>query len=381
MEQYRRMFNSARIPMERFDRIYHKPEARHMVVVYQGQMFNFKAYNANGPPLSRDQLAAIFQNIVTTVDNTPVEERVVSLGALTAKDRSTWAKYRGKLIADGNTEQLEIIESAILLLALESEAPDTLQDLADRAAKGNPDNRWYDKCGTFIFWDNGRLSTNVEHTWGDAPVMVNLVTYIFGVEDTKPPLAPAGSAHQLPVPNLIRFNLSEEVLAQIQVAKEEYQVKVVDNGVELSVLEFDQFGKNLIKNAKLSPDGFVQMALQLAYYTKYGKLCLTYESSHPRIFRKGRTETVRSASSDALAYVQSMHDPDDGDFQRILLLRKAVNSHIAYMRQAMSGNGVDRHLMGLNVVASQMGLVGEKTHAIFRDTGYRLNYQLSTSQT
>ena len=189
------------------------------------------------------------------------------------------------------------------------------------------------------------------------------------------------SAAKLPPPAQIKFNLTEDVLAQIASAKQEYEVKIVQNGVALYVLEFDQFGKNLVKNAKLSPDGFVQMALQLAYYTKHGKLCLTYESSHTRIFRKGRTETVRSASTDALAFVQSMHDPDAGDLQRIGLLRKAVNSHIAYMRQAMSGNGVDRHLMGLYVIAYKAGLVGEKTPAIFTDAGYQLNYQLSTSQT
>jgi hypothetical protein len=367
-----------------------------MVVYYQGQLFNFKAYNPNGTPLTRDQFAHTFKSIVELVDKTPSEQRQPSLGPLTAQDRNTWAKWRARLIADGNTEQLDIIESAIVLFVLEDESPDTTQALADRASKGNPDNRWFDKSGTFIFWDNGRFSGNFEHTWGDAPVMVNLITYMFGVEDSKSGLERAGpstsgsslasssssSNSPLPPPPVqIKFNLSDDVVQQIEVAKQEYQEKVVENGVELYVLEFDQFGKNLIKNAKLSPDGFVQMALQLAYYSRHNKLCLTYESSHTRIFRKGRTETVRSASSDALAFVQSMHDPDAGDFQRILLLRKAVNAHIAYMRQAMSGNGVDRHLMGLYVVASQMGLVGEKTPPIFRDAGYQLNYQLSTSQT
>jgi len=45
----------------------------------------------------------------------------------------------------------------------------------------------------------------------------------------------------------------------------------------------------------VSPDGYVQMAFQLAYYTMYDKLVLTYESAHTRQFAHGRTE-VKSQS-------------------------------------------------------------------------------------
>ena len=37
-----------------------------------------------------------------------------------------------------------------------------------------------------------------------------------------------------------------------------------------------------------------------------GKFCLTYESSMTRLFREGRTETVRSCSKDTCAFVKAM---------------------------------------------------------------------------
>ena len=39
-----------------------------------------------------------------------------------------------------------------------------------------------------------------------------------------------------------------------------------------------------------------------------GKFCLTYEASMTRLFREGRTETVRSCSIPAAAFVKAMED-------------------------------------------------------------------------
>ena len=36
--------------------------------------------------------------------------------------------------------------------------------------------------------------------------------------------------------------------------------------VDLEVFTFKDFGKNFVKHAKLSPDGFFQNAIQLAYF-------------------------------------------------------------------------------------------------------------------
>lgn len=40
----------------------------------------------------------------------------------------------------------------------------------------------------------------------------------------------------------------------------------------------------------------------------YGQACATYESASLRMFHLGRTDTIRSASTDSLAFVKSMDD-------------------------------------------------------------------------
>ena len=80
--------------------------------------------------------------------------------------------------------------------------------------------------------------------------------------------------------------------------------------VDLHIFINDAFGKGLIKKCKVSPDSFIQMALQLAYYRDQGRHHLTYEASMTRLFREGRTETVRSCSIESSEWVKSMMNPD-----------------------------------------------------------------------
>ncbi len=89
---------------------------------------------------------------------------------------------------------------------------------------------------------------------------------------------------------------------------------------------------------KISPDTFVQIAIQLAYYRLYGKLVPTYETGHTRQFRHGRTETVRSATEEALQFCQSQPLSKD-------LFEKAAKHHKDLMMKALQGMGCDRSIL------------------------------------
>lgn len=65
-----------------------------------------------------------------------------------------------------------------------------------------------------------------------------------------------------------------------------------------------------MKSCRVSPDAFIQLLLQLSYYRDAGRFCLTYEASMTRLFREGRTETVRSCTVESTAWVRAMEDPN-----------------------------------------------------------------------
>ena len=55
---------------------------------------------------------------------------------------------------------------------------------------------------------------------------------------------------------------------------------------------------------QVSPDAFIQTALQLAYYYNAGHFALTYEASMTRLYLLGRTETVRSLTCEGVDFVK-----------------------------------------------------------------------------
>lgn len=147
---------------------------------------------------------------------------------------------------------------------------------------------------------------------------------------------------------------------------------------DLSVLDFTGYGKEEIKQYNSSPDAWAQMCIQLAYYKLYGQACATYESAQTRKFKLGRTETIRSASPESLAFTQAMCDPSVSDEERYRKYQAAAMQHVAYAKAAAEGQGVDRHMFGLK----RMLRDGEELPAVFKDPMNATSgtWILSTSQ-
>jgi carnitine O-palmitoyltransferase 1, liver isoform len=148
------------------------------------------------------------------------------------------------------------------------------------------------------------------------------------------------------------------------------------NDLDMAILIHDVWGKMALKSCRVSPDAFIQMALQLAYYRDSGRFCLTYEASMTRLFIEGRTETVRSCTVEAVEFVLAMGDKEKPKEGKIKLFRRACERHQNLYRDAMTGKGVDRHLFCLYVISKYLG-----TESAFLKEVLSEPWRLSTSQT
>lgn len=68
-----------------------------------------------------------------------------------------------------------------------------------------------------------------------------------------------------PMPLRLTWNLDETVaIPAIETAYEAAQELIQD--IDLRILVHNQYGKGFMKTCGISPDAYIQMALQLAYY-------------------------------------------------------------------------------------------------------------------
>ena len=133
-----------------------------------------------------------------------------------------------------------------------------------------------------------------------------------------------------------------------------------------------------MKKFKCSPDAYVQLLIQLAYYKFYGKNRPTYESAATRRFQEGRTETCRSVSDESVLFCKTMAHPLSTAEECRGLFMKAMNAHVKYITDASDGKGVDRHLFGLKKLIEE----GEEVPEIFKDPAYTYSstWYVSSSQ-
>ncbi|KAJ1723778.1 Carnitine O-acetyltransferase mitochondrial [Coemansia erecta] len=385
MHQYQYMFATCRHPgTERDDtEIYSREQSNHVAIAHKGRYFALRL-PASGVYADRNTtIAHIERQIQAIIDSTEELERTKSIGVLTAALRDDWYAARECLlqISPDNAESLRIIESSAFLLSLETAAPATHQEFSLACHCSNGVDRYFDKNFQILVFANGRYGFNGEHSLTDATTDMRLCnTLVKDVESAASlPLFLSSEApsSEFSVDEL-KFEFSDALLGHIQRAIDYFDSTV--RGHELATLQFDSFGKEQIKKMKVSPDAFVQMAMQLAYYRKFGHVPATYESASTKSYSRGRTETSRSVSEHSVQWCRMMvdHPETTGLHAKSELLKQAIVNQSQFTAQCAKGSGIDRHLLGLEYAL----LSHEAKPEIFTDPVFLASrhWKLSTSQ-
>ncbi|CAG8781587.1 10617_t:CDS:2, partial [Acaulospora morrowiae] len=183
------------------------------------------------------------------------------------------------------------------------------------------------------------------------------------------------SGRSIPPPLRIRFITNEGTLRDIAGAEVRIEKLVSDS--DITILQFPEYGARCVKKiGKCSPDAYIQMAIQLAYFQLHGRVVPTYETASTRRFLHGRTETIRTLSVDSKAFVEGMSNKSLNSQQKFDLLQSATKAHSLYTRESSDGKGCDRHMLGLRLLLQK-----DESHPIFEDSAYAKSQEwlLSTS--
>uniref|UniRef100_A0A8C2D7A6 Carnitine palmitoyltransferase 1Ab (liver) n=1 Tax=Cyprinus carpio TaxID=7962 RepID=A0A8C2D7A6_CYPCA len=299
-----------------------------------------------------------------------------------------WAKARSQFFSRGkNKQSLDAVEKAAFFVTLDDseqrydpENPvQSLDSYGKSLLHGKCYDRWFDKSFNLIVFKNGTMGLNAEHSWADAPIVGHLWEHVLSSDPVRLGYTEdghcKGNSHpNLPGPQRLQWDIPNECQAVISGSLK--VAKALADDVDMHIIPFKDFGKGLIKKCKTSPDGFIQIALQLAHFRDKGKFCLTYEASMTRLFREGRTETVRSCTSQTCDFVRAMMNDKATREEKLKLLKVAAEKHQDLYRLAMTGNGIDRHLFCLYLVSKYLG-----EDSAFLKEVLSQPWRLSTSQT
>ncbi|XP_078324435.1 carnitine O-acetyltransferase-like isoform X3 [Crassostrea virginica] len=387
MMQYYKILCGCRIPGKKRDTwvCYPPDEAnppKHVVIAHNNAFFFLEVYGSNNQPLSIEQIYEQLKNIV----NQSMEPDI-PVGILTTENRNKWAKAYELLTKDKeNKASLQILQRSICVLCIDNKLPESAAGEEDSTAakmmlhgggsEYNSANRWCDKTLQFIVGKNGVCGLNYEHTTAEGPPIISIVDHVLDYCSKNENMTTP--APDLKPPKKLNFNITyPELRENLKEAEENIDSLVKD--VDLTVFKFTEYGKNFPKSQKLSPDSFIQMAFQLAYFRLYSKPCATYETASLRQFQLGRTDTIRSCSIESLEFSKGMMDPTLSKQKKAELLKKAVTGHKNYVAEAVKGQGIDRHLLGLKLAALQNNM---KVPALHMDVAYSLSchHNVSTSQ-
>ncbi|KAI8875652.1 acyltransferase ChoActase/COT/CPT [Backusella circina FSU 941] len=376
MDMYNYLFNSSRVASTPIDTaIEYNPFLNTHIVVIRKNRFYFIDTVHNGHQLNTKELEQQFQSVIDHAGS----NKGMAIGCFTTEERDTWAKYRDRLLEIDlkNRDGLEKIQSASFLVCLDDTSPQTHDEITVASYHGDGRNRFFDKTLQFIIFENGKASLQGEHTRIDGSCAHRFSEYICnGLSKNLIHHGSDNIRQGIPQPSEITFVTDKTIESAILQAERKFDEYAASH--DMTVLVYTLLGSKFIKKCKISPDGLVQMILQLAYFKMFGTSRSTYESTMIRTFQHGRTEICRVVCEDSVAFVVALENPNMTREAKISALRSALKTQDTSMENAKNGRGIDRHLLCLQALLQ----TGENLPALFRDNAflYSKKWHFSSTQ-
>lgn len=414
LQMFQYMFHTTRIPQAVQDRIsvedWFLPANRFVVVSCRGRFFKvLLQQGASATAGLTESFSQIWHSCLARSDDSP-EQRLWP-GILTAMHRDLWAERYSTLVSiPSNRPFFDAIAKAAFVVCLDDFSPASDVEFERElllGERGYP-NRWFDKCFQLISFPNGRIGMHFDHTGMDGTVAMRLVDYLWlqnGRDGTAEstggsqapiqgdsseilPVVPAeagpiGSAARpalgMAVPSAISlpFTFDAETARRIASMESYHLSRNAGGHIDFDTLKIE-FGKDLIKTQFGSPDAFLQSVFLRAFFKVWGYVPPTYESCSTRRFSGGRTETVRSATVEMSDFVAST----EAFCGSRALWKRAMDAHVAAVRLAGQGQGIDRHLLGLRLIREEIGVTDASMDEFFADPMYQYSsshWTMSTS--
>lgn len=367
MSQYKTMLGSTRIPASDKDYLITNSNSKHIAFIIEGHYYAMDILDDEG---EIKDYSTILKNVEWMINNSNKNIDDNSIGNLTSLNRDQWAKLRNNLIeiSPMNEEYFNLIESALAIIVLNQNEYSKSDTFFKNMLCGDSNNRWHDKSIQFIITKDAHIGLNYEHSGIDGTTLGNLEKFIF--TETKSHKY-SNDIIEPELPDELIFKKDKYIISEIEKAK--LGSRSAFDQLNIEVLFFNNFGKQFMKNNKISPDSFIQIAIQLAQHKTFDKVFNVYEAVSTKQFLHGRTETMRPVTYESIRFI------NDKTKENLFIASK---KHIERIMECKNGYGIDRHLFGLNKIYEKYRS-DEKFPVVFTTASYKTlsynNFSTSTS--
>ncbi len=338
-------------------------------VVCNGHWFIIPLTLNNNTVLPESYFATTFTHIRKTAQNLSAAQPI---GAITTANRDHAAQVRTEFLGN-TTNQLSLtsIEQSLFVICLDTPPVNNtpLHPATNTQGRslltGPAKNRWFNKSLQIISCDDRQFGLNFEHAPCDASPWLYILQQ--AANYCTSPSANCATTSKYPhTPNklhlpirLLPWDISATLGSTLHQMEQAYETRA--NNMYLQEFSLEGTSRQDIKNLGYSPDTFVQLTLQVAYYHIFATLQSTYEAVAMRHYFQGRTDCARACSSAALHLAQAVANNEQNDTLKKLFLA-AQTEHLARISQCSKGNGAERHMLGLQSMFTLHGTALGITH-------------------
>ena len=347
MMQFPYLFQSTRIPHPTRDENVRFPDSKHLAVLHKGHVYSVDVLDGEGN--IRDTAAV--RLAIEEILGDPRAPNTQGLGYFTALERAEWSNVRLELEAT-NKPLLNVLDEAIFVLCLDDLKTRSSDEVLKNGLVGEGYNRWFDKSFSLVVTIDGKAGVNWEHSWGDGATIMHMINNVHFDYMAQIPVE-GGCCEAIPV---VRVDpvYTDSVLAHLEKAKTSYEA--AKSGYELVDFNFGGFGKKAVKKFGMSPDSVSQLIFQMGYWRTYQDCIATYESCGMSHYRSGRTETIRSCSTETKNCSMAFDADHPAKLPELVdLLKKTSAKHVSLCKEAAKGEGFDRHFFAMRAMNRDQG--------------------------
>lgn len=203
-----------------------------------------------------------------------------------------------------------------------------------REATFTPRGAWvYKPLSYQVSLHDNWTALNVEHSCIDG---ATLLTAMQRIQTAELPSEASTELTQLEAEELV-WTLDEATTAEIRKLAGAYAERAAKFTVQIITAPHRSPAHMPLK---FSRDAAAQLTMTIAQQLTYGRVRAVYEAVDMREYRAGRTECLRAATPEAVAFARKLvagtATNDD--------LLAAANAHRGWVKRCKSGNGFDRHI-------------------------------------